>query len=401
MRKFKIIAAVICIFVITGVILAGCTFPSGITDGLLGRITDETDPPANGDGTNITGENLGGSLKGATVDQIALQTTARTPNYKPELPDVIEEIEDSVVVINVELANGKSSGSGVLFAVASGEGYSYLITCLHVVEGHKKIRVTLANESTYEADFVGGVPDSDIAVLRIRVTNGITVARFRNTTANPIRKGESVVAIGNPLGTLSGTVTEGIISAIDREMNIDGSVMTLLQTSAAINSGNSGGGLFDNQGLLIGMVNAKSVGTSVEGLGYAIPIDTVIDITQKLLDTRGNNDYNGLGYIPGKKMLGITTISGEYNTGSGTVYASKITVISPYGSAASAGLAVDDLIIKVDDVALSQERTLGSVLAQKNIGDTMKLTILRQSGFRYNEITRTVTLKQYVYGYNQ
>ncbi len=248
---------------------------------------------------------------------------------------------------------------------------------------------------------MGGVPDSDIAVLRIRVTNGITVARFRNTTANPIRKGESVVAIGNPLGTLSGTVTEGIISAIDREMNIDGSVMTLLQTSAAINSGNSGGGLFDNQGLLIGMVNAKSVGTSVEGLGYAIPIDTVIDITQKLLDTRGNNDYNGLGYIPGKKMLGITTISGEYNTGSGTVYASKITVISPYGSAASAGLAVDDLIIKVDDVALSQERTLGSVLAQKNIGGTMKLTILRQSGFRYNEITRTVTLKQYVYGYNQ
>ena len=100
-------------------------------------------------------------------------------------------------------------------------------------------------------------------------------------------------------------------------------------------------------------------------------------------------------------MLGITTISGEYNTGSGTVYASKITVISPYGSAASTGLAVDDLIIKVDDVALSQERTLGSVLAQKNIGDTMKLTILRQSGFRYNEITRTVTLKQYVYGYNQ
>ncbi|HOB64765.1 MAG TPA: hypothetical protein PKH08_06395, partial [Clostridia bacterium] len=83
MRKFKIIAAVICIFAITGVILAGCTFPSGITDGLLGRITDETDPPANGDGTNITGENLGGSLKGATVDQIALQTTARTPDYKP------------------------------------------------------------------------------------------------------------------------------------------------------------------------------------------------------------------------------------------------------------------------------------------------------------------------------
>lgn len=407
MKKSRLILCLVLVAALSAILLTGCNLSSFIDDGTLGHITDNGITDIN-NGKGGSGNNLSGTLAGATnLANIVLQATIGDPNDTRILPDVIEDIEDSVVVINVTVAEGTSAGSGVIVASSASEGHSYVMTCLHVVEGYTKIEVTLNNNNKYIADFVGGVPDNDIALLRINVTADVVVAQIRDVSAKPIRTAEDAIAIGNPLGTLGGTVTKGIISATKRELNIEGSVMTLLQTDAAINSGNSGGGLFDSKGLLIGIVNAKSVGSNVEGLGYAIPIEIAADISQKLLDTRGNSQYNGLGYITGKKMLGITTQSGSFNLGSGNVYASQITQMNLYGSAASSGLSVNDYITKADGVALSESRTLGTVLAGKTIGDTLQLTVLRQEAYsqgwttqyRYNEHSISITLKQYVYGY--
>lgn len=412
MKKFRIVVCLIVLVSVLGLTLTACTFANSDGKGLLGRITDSITDSINDKNNSggTGGNNLSGGLAGATnLADIDLTTTLSPANDTRELPDIIEDIQDSVVVINVTVSGGTSAGSGVILASPASEGYSYIITCLHVVEGYSAIKVTLTNGETYTADFVGGVPDNDIAMLRIPVIEGITSAAIRNVSQKPVRTGEDAIAIGNPLGTLGGTVTNGIISATKREINIEGSMMTLLQTNAEINSGNSGGGLFDGNGLLIGIVNAKSTGSSVEGLGFAIPIEIATDIAQKLLDTRGNTNYNGLGYISGKKMLGITTQSGTYNLSGTDYYASQITEMNLYGSAASSGLQSGDYIIQADNANLSESRTLGTVLSSKNIGDTIILNVMRREAYsqglftqyRYNAHSITITLKQYVYGYEQ
>ncbi|MDD3946849.1 MAG: S1C family serine protease, partial [Clostridia bacterium] len=409
MRKFRIVVSLLILVGLLGILLTGCNLASFVNDGTLGRITDGgsiTDPNNNTDDPGGS-SNLGGTLNGAdNLADFTLEATLPATNDTRTLPDIIEDVQDSVVVINVTMSNGTSAGSGVIIAKSASEGYSYLMTCLHVVEGHTEIEIILTNGKKYNAEFVGGVPDSDIALLRMNIVEGITIAEIRDVEAKPVRIGEDAIAIGNPLGTLGGTVTKGIISAITREINIDGSVMTLLQTDAAVNSGNSGGALFDASGLLMGIVNAKSVGTSVEGLGFAIPIETAVELAQQLLDTRGNTEYNGLGYIPGKKMLGITTVSGNFDLGGTDYYASQVTQMNLYGSAVASGLTVDDYIIEADGEALSESRTLGDILGGKNIGDTLTLTVLRREAYsqgwltqyRYNEHTITITLRQYVYG---
>lgn len=403
MKNLKKFLPILVIVLVMGLLLSSCTFfttdePDGSTGG---RITDgsSTDKPRPDGITNLADIVLG------TTQTPALDGKSRA--------DIIAEIEDAVVTVNTTLSGGSGAGAGVIVAVSEDEGYSYIITCLHVVDGYTAIKVTLTDGTTHNADFVGGVPDNDIAVLRIAVTDDITIARIRDYEDNPIRAGEDAIAIGNPLGTLGGTVTKGIISAPSREINIEGSVMTLLQTDAAINGGNSGGGLFDENGLLIGIINAKSVrdssGNAVEGIGFAIPIDNTVEIAQNILNTRGSEQYNGLGYIPGKIMLGITTQSGNYTLGSASYYASHITALSLYGSAYDSGLQVDDYIIKVDGETLSDSRTIGTILKTKSVGDTITFTVIRRiaysSGFfqqyRYVEQNPiTITLKQYVYGYN-
>jgi serine protease Do len=401
MKKLKLLIPILILALVMGLSLSSCTFFSlsddDNSDG--GRITDSDTNNNNGIITNLS--------------NIILDTTPTPAASGKSRADIIEEIQDSVVTINTTLSNGTSAGAGVLVAVSEEEGYSYIITCLHVVDGYTAINVTMTDNTTHSAEFVGGLPDKDIAVLRIAVKDNITIAKLRDYENYPIRTGEDAIAIGNPLGTLGGTVTKGIISAPSREINIEGSMMTLLQTDAAINGGNSGGGLFDENGLLIGIVNAKTVkdssGNAVEGIGFAIPIDDAVEVAQQLLNTRGNSLYNGLGYVPGKIMLGITTQSGSYNLGENSYYASYITALSLYGSAYNSGLQAGDYIIKVDNQALSETRTIGDILKTKTVGDTMTFTVIRRiaynSGFftqyRYVEQSPiTITLRQYVYGYN-
>ncbi len=197
---------------------------------------------------------------------------------------IVELVENSVVEVKIEIkssnynsTNGivEGAGSGVIF---SSDGY--IITNYHVVEDANCIKVKVHNGSEYIASLVGEDKKEDIAVLKISATN-LTPVSFGNS--KNLKVGERVIVIGNPLGTLGGSVTDGIISALNRTLNIDGEDMTLLQTNAEINHGNSGGGVFGEKGQFVGLVVAKSTGADLEGLGFAIPSDTVKEVVNKLI----------------------------------------------------------------------------------------------------------------------
>lgn len=199
----------------------------------------------------------------------------------------LSQIMDSVVEINTqtqyygrfrESYSTEGAGSGV---IVNGDGY--ILTNYHVIEDTSKILVRLTNGNEYDATIVDVDKENDLALLKISPTETLTSATLGNS--DNLEVGQYVLAIGNPLGTLGGSVTEGIISAKDREITVGDTTMKLLQTTAAINSGNSGGGLFDSDGSLIGIVNAKSSGLAIEGLGFAIPIQTVKEFLNNTLQS--------------------------------------------------------------------------------------------------------------------
>ena len=199
--------------------------------------------------------------------------------------------------------------------------------------------------------------------------------------------GEKVVAIGNPLGQLGGTVTEGIVSALNREITIDGKAMTLLQTDASINPGNSGGGLFNDQGQLIGLVVAKSAGEDVEGLGFAIPINDVQEIL---------NDLLNYGYTKGKAYLGISLldITSEqmarmYNVSETGTY---VYSVEDDSAAAEAVLKSGDRIISIDGQEITSNEDVRNLVSSSKVGDELNFVIQRG----LSEETLTVTVGEYV-----
>ena len=189
--------------------------------------------------------------------------------------------------------------------------------------------------------------------------------------------GQEVLAIGNPLGELGGTVTNGIVSALERQVKIDGENMTLLQTNAAVNPGNSGGGLFDMYGKLIGVVNAKSSGDDVEGLGFAIPANTVYQIVTELVE---------YGYVRGRPALGITVNVARQQYFMQVV--SYIYVTDP----GKTGLHVNDILYSIDGTEITSSDVISSAISGKSVGDTVEIVVLRNN----KEVTVQVELIEYV-----
>lgn len=278
------------------------------------------------------------------------------------------------------------SGSGIIL---TSDGY--IVTCKHVVDGVDTIKVILNNDQEYEAKLVGSDSRSDLAVLKIDAS-GLTPATLGDS--DMLTVGEDVIAIGNPLGELRGTATSGIVSALSREVTVGSIKMSLVQTDAAISPGNSGGGLFNASGSLIGIVNAKASSSEAEGLGFAIPVSSVKTIISNLIDH---------GYVLGRAYLGVytqdVTLSGGSDMGgmfgsffgsSGTTCVQIAQIIS--GSAAEkAGLEVGDLILTVGDTQISSNSTLAAVIAGYNAGDTAVLTIQRDG----KQQTLNVTFGEY------
>ncbi len=290
----------------------------------------------------------------------------------------------AVVAISTETKVFNPFGqSGIVPAAGSGfiiTANGYIVTNYHVIEGAQSITAALDDGQIYKAVVVGSDQRNDLAVLKIDGTNLPTVVLGNSSE---LEVGELAVAIGNPLGELSGTVTAGIISALDREVTIDGITMNLLQTDAAINSGNSGGALINSFGEVIGINNAKNAGTGIEGLGFAIPIDTAKPIIESLIRH---------GYVAGRPKIGIGTrdISAEmaqyYNVPEG-IYVSSVESDS---AADIAGIQVGDVIIGADGQEALTTDALNDLKSNHQVGDRMTITFIREG----KEMTAELILKE-------
>ena len=261
------------------------------------------------------------------------------------------------------------AGSGVII---SDDGY--ILTCAHVVDGADNVTVQVGDES-YTAAIIGSDSASDVAVLKIEA-EGLTPAVVGDS--NALAVGEEVVAVGNPLGNLSGTVTNGIVSALNRDVSIesnDGSVLhlSLIQTNASISPGNSGGGLFNMAGELIGIVNAKSDASGAEGLGFAIPINSAIAIAQDLLEN---------GYVSGRPYLGITYIAvTDASTAQQlgvSAFGIYIVEVSAGSGAAQAGLEPGDRIVSIDGAEIAARDDVSAIVDQHAAGDVISITVARE-----------------------
>ena len=303
---------------------------------------------------------------------------------------VSEMVSPSVVVITTEQVvysqwswYGQSqvesgAGSGVII---SSDGY--ILTCAHVVSGASNITVSIGDKD-YPATLVGEDTTSDIAVVKVDAT-GLTPATVGDS--DNLKVGESVMAVGNPLGELGGTVTSGIVSALNRSVSIQGSssvnTMSLIQMDASVSPGNSGGGLFNMNGELVGIVNAKSSDSDAEGLGFAIPVNDAVKVAQELLEN---------GYVTGRPYLGISYYAvTDAQTAAQlgvNAYGVYIVEVVKGGPADKAGLQAGDRIVSVDGSEVATQSDLGTLMQNHKAGDTIEITVARGGQMQ----TVTVTL---------
>lgn len=336
---------------------------------------------------NMTSDGRGTS-GGMTISQVNSDTSgSQSNNSGLSTADVVDKVENSVVEITTEyVTTGVFSQQYITSGGGSGvvvDKNGYIVTNHHVIEDAKTIKITMHTGETYEAKVIGSDSKADVALLKVDAELEPVV--FGNS--DNLRVGDKTIAIGNPLGQLGGTVTEGIISALDRELSVDGQNMTLLQTDSAINPGNSGGGLFDASGNLIGVVCAKSSGSEIEGLGFAIPINTVIDVMSDLME---------YGYVRGRVNLGIelidinsTSIAWMYGLNELGCY---VYDVKSGSNAEQAGLKSGDRIVSINSTEVDSSDDVENIISSFAVGDTVKIKISRSG----KAIEIELTLEEYV-----
>lgn len=291
---------------------------------------------------------------------------------------IVHKVNSSVVSIVTESVSTdnwaqnyvkKGAGSGVII-----QKNGYILTCNHVIQNASKIRVNMSNDKSYPAKLIASSPDDDLAVLKISAS-GLNAATYGDSSK--LEVGDNVIAIGNPLGQLSNTASTGIISALNRQLTIENRKLNLLQTDASINPGNSGGALFNGSGNLIGIVVAKSAGSDVEGLGFAIPINHAAQIAKKLIkngDIKSKLDTSRQGALIGVTIqdLGREQAQSEGFDDGGVFI---ISVTSPY--AQKAGLQSRDRIHSLDGKTIKDSVALRKALAKHKAGDKVDIIVVR------------------------
>ena len=356
---------------------------------LIGKMSDGPSTPG-----TTTGQSTGGNSQQPAIDrgELSISVVEReAPLTDGTVPSVVASVKDTVVEIRTETTVNSpyygeyvesGAGSGVII---SSDGL--ILTCHHVIDGGETVHVVLTDGSTYVAEVYGSDSWSDLALIKIEAT-GLPYAELAMPTEENSENiysymavGEQVVAIGNPLGELGGSVTTGIISALGRSVTVAGVPMTLMQIDASVNPGNSGGGLFNMDGNLIGIVNAKSSGESIEGIGFAIPSVDAFDIVKQL--------YNQ-GYVSGRPYLGIY-VSSNMQIQS---YEFNDELTGEYK------IQAGDVLYLVEGTVLEDFSALKTVLAYKNVGDKVKIQVVRyvQSGRGYVQklIEFELTVHEYI-----
>ena len=296
-----------------------------------------------------------------------------------DVPQIAEAVGPSVVGIVVKQSFGNDIFSRQ--ETANGSGFiisedGYIVTNSHVIEGASELYVVLNNGENYTAKVVGMDTKTDIAVIKIDVKN---LPKAELGKSSDLKVGELAVAIGNPLGLeFQGSVTAGVISALDRSMEIDGRQYNLVQTDAAINPGNSGGPLVNKYGYVVGINTVKISSSKTEGMGFAIPMDYALPIIEELMEK---------GYVSGRPEIGIEiinitdTMAMQYNLPVG-IY---IVNVIPGSAAEKAGLKQEDVIVKADGESVTTAEMLNDVKDNHRVGEKMELTVIR--GGKTMEIT--------------
>ena len=346
-----------------------------------------------------TGCGFGGAAlyRSSTRQTVTLQQSDRAPvtvsvkqvdgQTKMEPAEVYASTVNSVVSINTTGTSGYNFFGQPVQTASAGSGFvltkdGFIVTNYHVVKNADTVKVTMYNGDEYDAKYVGGDEDYDIAVIKVEATDlqPVTLGNSEN-----LNVGDHVLAVGNPLGELTFSMSGGMVSCVNRAINVDGTPFNMIQTDASINPGNSGGPMFNQYGEVVGIVSAKYSSTgneSVEGLGFAIPINDVIAMIQDIMTN---------GYITNKPYLGITPMSMteqmaaqyRYSVTSGVFVCS-----TEEGSAAEkAGLKLGDVITKVDDTEIKTVEDLNAAKKKYSAGDTSTLTVYRDGQTITVEIT--------------
>ncbi|NJP40736.1 PDZ domain-containing protein [Oscillospiraceae bacterium HV4-5-C5C] len=306
-------------------------------------------------------------------------STTSSTGTAMSVADIAASASSSVVAINTSSSQEtyfgtqtvEGAGSGV---VVSSDGY--ILTNNHVIDSSTATVVTMSDGTQYDATIVSTDSVTDLAIIKIDADN-LDYLTFGDSTQ--LRVGDPVVAIGNPLGELQGTVTSGVISALNRSITVSNTTMSdVIQTDAAINSGNSGGALINQYGQLIGINVAKTSEVGVEGIAFAIPSEVFEPIVQQMLET---------GTVQ-RPMLGITGTDISEDNSYGFPQGILVTAVMDNSPASEAGLTTYDIITDVDGQGINTIEALNSYKANKAAGDTLQLTVVRQG----QEMTVEITL---------
>ena len=315
----------------------------------------------------ITGEN---DIPRAELEPDVRLTTAPVPDETEELTlrELYERCIPSLLAITAIVPDGSGYfwGTGIILTEDG-----YIVTNTHILDGTDSVTVTLWDDRELEAKLVGADNVSDLAVLKVEA-EGLTPAEFCGTA---VSVGDAVAALGNPLGEeLRGTLTDGIISAINRDVSYNSHSMTLLQTNAAINEGNSGGPLLNMYGQVVGITNMKMMGTSaysaIEGIGFAIPTSTIQEVVNQLLRN---------GRVTGRAAIGVTIgpipedAAAAYSLPDGLYVVS----VAEGSDAAAKGLAEGDVITAIDGQGVTTTAQVGEIIAGLEVGDTITMTVYR------------------------
>lgn len=309
---------------------------------------------------------LQGEPSGAATEVVhregELATTEIAKQMGPAVVGITGVVESYISIFGTS-SQSRSQGSGIIL---SADGY--IVTNNHVVENTSKIQVTLNTGAEYEAKVIGADAQTDLAVIKIEPKEELTVAKLGDSTK--LEVGERVVAIGNPMGVeFFGSVTQGIVSAVNRTISVDNRTMNLIQTDAAINSGNSGGALINGYGEVIGINSVKVSSTGVEGMGFAIPISEANPIIADLLEH---------GYVKGRPVIGISTRDVSSYMSQSYSWPMGVQVMQVTGQAASnAGLQQGDIITAVNGQKVETGEALNKIKDQHKPGDVLKLEVYK------------------------
>ena len=346
-----------------------------------------------------TGCGFGGAAlyRSSTRQTVTLQQSDRAPvtvsvkqvdgQAKMEPAEVYASTVNSVVSINTTATAGTNIFGQTVETASAGSGFiissdGYIVTNYHVVKGATSVKVTLYSGDTYDATVIGGDSDYDVAVIKINAS-GLPAVTLGNSA--DVNVGDTVLAIGNPLGELTFSMSQGIVSCCDRAINVDGTPFNMIQVDASINPGNSGGPLVNLYGEVVGIVSAKYSSysnTTVEGLGFAIPISDVQAIITDIIE---NGQVTGKAYLAIKAGTMTEQMAAQYDidiTEGVFVYSTE-----SGGAGEKAGLQLGDVITKLNDTAITSMTDLTMAKKSYKAGDTVTLTVYRSGEYITLDLT--------------